>query len=445
MSDMKSHKWFHSMRESSLPKALRKKLGVRSGIRLGEDKEWAENVGPRFEKLSEAGRAQNIPTTPLTIFMNQEQETQDEEALLEGYDENFDEFSNPQSNSDFPVEIFHEMMFSSLLEDVIEESNIDPLPGVETDTNKLKTKRKENKMSDQEWDSAKIKAIELIQSENWAPREISIEDFITEPNQPNRYQVRPKVKKYFRIFPWYHHPSARLRQSLAPESTPRGRGITIWTVIDAMNSLIRINFFENEEAALTRLQEIYEHMEIPIVSNCLTAIVEVAEMMFATGDVTVAVAEPQEEVKRVGGRGGGGGKKRTFPETDETALPVMTTSTTSTGQESPLPRGDFGPKFELEARDNDIRPLKRLRQDTCLEAVERNREMIRFYEATMKTQSGTLTSSSRQIYLDLIQDLTRANDALLTDLLVLECEEEEKEKEEKEVEQEQEQEEEEEF
>jgi hypothetical protein len=36
-------------------------------------------------------------------------------------------------------------------------------------------------------------------------------------------------------------------------------------------------------AALTRLQEIYEHMEI----NCLTAIVEVAEMMFATGDVTV--------------------------------------------------------------------------------------------------------------------------------------------------------------
>jgi hypothetical protein len=242
-------------------------------------------------------------------------------------------------------------------------------------------------------------------------REITISDFTTESNQSTRFIVGKEAKGLCLMFPWFHLPgrlrkSYRFRQTLATELR---QGTTIDKVLEAMNCLLHLDFRQGN--SLERLRECYKQMEVPISSHCLTAIVEVY--------LTMMVSEPHTAR---------GGDKRALPSSfssvEVTPPPGMTpmiatpTSVSSVSTaESPLPFENIRSETPIEEFD----PLyKRRRICTAHAAMERNLEMIAFYEDTLATMPPDGPGSARQIYLDIIKNLQKANEGLLTDVKFLE-------------------------
>jgi hypothetical protein len=145
-----------------------------------------------------------------------------------------------------------------------------PTGVVKFETN-TKLDKRENKMSEEDWNLAINESLAIIERANGQPivsREITEVDFAVEPNQ-NRYTIKKSALKPCLIFPWFHYQRGRFRQSLAKEIR---QGTTIQTVLFAMNYFFQLPFSQNEIELLRRL---YSEMTIPTYSHCLTTIVEV--------------------------------------------------------------------------------------------------------------------------------------------------------------------------
>jgi hypothetical protein len=250
----------------------------------------------------------------------------------------------------------------------------------------LKTNKKENKMDSQEWKAAIDRAIQFIERMNGPmchrDREITLNDFMTESNQSTRFIMGKDAKELCKIFPWFHLPerlrkSYRFRQTLAAELR---QGTTIDKVLEAMNYLLHLDFRQGN--SLERLRECYEQMSVPISSHCLTAIVEVY--------LTMA------------------------PEA--TLAPGMTPTATSVSVPTPQSPSSLE-NVRCETPLEDFDPLhKRRRICTAHAAVEKNLEMIAFYEDILAAMPLDGPISARQIYQDIIHNLQKANEDLRTDV-----------------------------
>jgi hypothetical protein len=334
-------------------------------------------------------------------------------ASSEVYDDNFDAttISFPVEDDDFTYLFSFDDMshFPSSPPPLSLPPEVTPL-----DTPKRKTNKKENKMEPDEWKLAVTNAIGFIQRMNGpiTNRDITIDDFTTEPKQANRFTVGKDVKRFCVMFPWFHLSGPhRFRQSLALDLR---QGTTITRVIEAMNALFRKDYRQGD--SLEKLERYYHQMEIPISSHCLTAIVEVYVIIFP---------DPRRENFR-------GGEKRAFHQNVQAPPELMlrdtfsssvksapVIATTAPAPESPFPFENSGPEIVLDDTDP---PHKRLRRLTNEEAIERNHEMIRYYQALLRTTPPGANSSD-QIYLNLIQNLEKGNEALMIDLLMLDDEE----------------------
>jgi hypothetical protein len=288
----------------------------------------------------------------------------------------------------------------------LDESDLFPAPADEislSDPPKRKTNKKENKMDSQEWKAAIDHAIQFIHSRNGPVchrnRDITIKDFTTEPKQLNRFTVGKEIKRYCLMFPWFHlSGSHRFRQTLAAELR---QGTTIDKVLESINYLLHLDFRQGN--SLERLREYYEQMEVPISSHCLTAIVEVYSRM---------ILEPHPAR----------GDQKTFPTNFSSVDVAAGTFVPSVLTPESLVSSLEDVRSETSIEDCD--PLhKRRRICTAHSAREKNREMIGFYEEILAAMPLNGPSSSRQIYQDIINNLQKANEDLLTDILFFEYEE----------------------
>ena len=124
--------------------------------------------------------------------------------------------------------------------DIFPLDEITPTGVVKFETN-TKLDKRENKMSEEDWNLAINESLAIIERANGQPivsREITEVDFAVEPNQ-NRYTIKKSALKPCLIFPWFHYQRGRFRQSLAKEIR---QGTTIQTVLFAMNYFFQLPF-----------------------------------------------------------------------------------------------------------------------------------------------------------------------------------------------------------
>jgi hypothetical protein len=157
----------------------------------------------------------------------------------------------------------------SLSDDYRYEQSSDSSSGDSTESSRPSPKRKRDPiMSREEWDNAILLASDLLKQN--LPHKISKNDFSCEST--HRYGVKESSLPYFKIFPWFSVSGTRFRQSLKPE----GRQCpTIDMVIDAVNYFLSKNGSDYMDEELAMLSSYYRSMDIPIASNCLSAIVAV--------------------------------------------------------------------------------------------------------------------------------------------------------------------------
>jgi hypothetical protein len=270
--------------------------------------------------------------------------------------------------------------FFMIIVDLEENDNMNDIPTGANKPQKKVLHKEENKMNRTEWILAIEKAMEFLQKQK-GPLGLlfNITEFSLEGKARYGRSAKGKLRRYFRMFPWFHMTDARLRETLKTDSA---EGITIWRVIEAMNKLMLIDFSQSDSRE--RLKKCYEKMEPPICSKCLTAIVHVETEMFP--------ASATEQIERI------------TPLTT-----AMTTTPTPTMIISPstvtVPTSLF---FQEHFDSETLIPLSDqlfVRGRDCLEAsLENNRKRIREMETVLADSAAThLNSADKRLCLDLIR------------------------------------------
>lgn len=131
----------------------------------------------------------------------------------------------------------------------------------------------------------KSKASDLMENEEWREcinrltfipfhRAVTIDDFLHDRNF--RYNPSKDITNVLKCyFPWFQCPKARFRQVLAIKIR---QGHTIQCVVDATNWFLQQQFTDDQREMIINY---YHSMEIPILSECLTTIIEVSRHVHA--------------------------------------------------------------------------------------------------------------------------------------------------------------------
>jgi hypothetical protein len=132
-----------------------------------------------------------------------------------------------------------------------------------------KRARVERILSEDEWKIMVSSSISYLKS-CLPKKELTLTDFTVEQGQ--RYSIKNPGLKHLTIFPWFNSKHLRFRQTLKRDER---QGPTIEQVLEAANFFLKKRGSDYSAEEIQFLEDYYMNMKIPIVSHCLTTIVEV--------------------------------------------------------------------------------------------------------------------------------------------------------------------------